>query len=519
MYLLRYLKHIKILLTARLFLAVIIGLVMLGSLPAPIQADEDLTKIDLELGGAWVTGWSIESILPCGSGSKTVTLHNAGSEDGFVAIWVSDIVSGEGKNPEPETNTTGEGELDDYLLFNLSTNPGGKLETNIGLPTTINNFPPSVVGPGYIWINPLNAGETVTLYWEWELPCETGNDAQGDTLEFDITYLLQEFPTPPPPPPPPPPLFAGGGPAPDKCYLIIDMLGERTMVEIGCCTNTTMEECEAYDPEEVHLLELQLDTLVRCGDCEGCNCYPKIIVMSPSDETIEPPDGMTLVGPLYDFTGYKDIRQQLACNLVTYFNPMASVLLHYDPTLLPPGASEPVIGFYSHADNRWVILPPDTGRVAEVGVVTGMAEYFASPFAVLASAPPPATPELPPPAPAPAHFVASSLNITPAEVKAGETVTISLNVANDGEETGTYTAELKINGNTIDSKVVTLDGGQSELVSFAVSSSEAGTYEATVSGLSGSFTVEATSIWWIYLIIAAVVIIGGVLVLRFRKRS
>jgi hypothetical protein len=331
----------------------------------------------------------------------------------------------------------------------------------------------------------------------------------NDTCEVkdDVTVTVT---TPGPPP--------GGGPGPDKCYLIIDMLGERTLVEIDCCKNTTVEECQAYDKEQANLLELKDETLVQCGDCEGCNCYPKIIVMSPSDETIEPPEGMTLVGPLYDFTGYKDIRQEMACSLATYFDPMATVLLNYDPALLPPGASEPVIGFFSHTDNQWVLLPPDTGRVAEVGTATGVTGYFASPFAVLASAPPEETPEPPPANPSPAHFVASGLSITPPEVNTGEAVTISLNVANDGEESGTYTVELKISGSTVDSKIVTLDGGQGQAVSFAVSASEAGTYDASVSGLNGSFTVVKSSMWWIYLIIAAVVILLVVMALRFRRK-
>jgi hypothetical protein len=517
MYLLRYLKHIKTLLAARLLLAVIIGLVI-SLLPAPVRAQAvDLDLINLELGGEGATSWDIEGILPCASGVKAVTLHNAGSEDGFVTIWISDIVSGEGKNPEPETNTAGEGELDDYLLFNLSTDPGGRIETNISLPTTINNLPPSVAGPGYIWINPLNSGETITLFWEWELPCETGNDAQGDTLSFTINYLLEDFLPPPPPPPPPTPLGAGT-PGPDRCYMIVDMQGERTLVEIGCCTNTTVGECQAYDENLVHLFELEDETLVQCGDCEGCNCYPKIIVMSLSDDTIEPPDGMTMVGPLYDFTGYKDIRQELACDLATYFDPTATVLLNYDPELLAPGASEPVIGFFNHADNRWVLLPPDAGRVAEIGTATGVTAVFASPFAVLASAPPEETPEPPPANPSPANFVASGLSITPAEVKTGEAVTISLNVANDGEESGTYTVELLINGSGIDSKIVTLGGGEDQAVSFAVSASEADTYDASVSGLSGSFTVVKSSMWWIYLIIAAVVILLGLMALRFRRK-
>ncbi|MBA7601484.1 hypothetical protein ES703_08559 [subsurface metagenome] len=511
---------------ARLLLAVVIGLVMLGSLPAPVQADEDLDLINLELGGEGATSWNIESILPCSSGTKTVELHNAGSEDGFVAIWISDIDSGEGLNPEPETNTTGEGELDDYLLLNLRTDPDGRLDTDISLPATINDFPPSIDGPGHIWIIPLNAGETVTLYWDWELPCETGNDAQGDTLSFTITYYLEELPPPPPPPPPP----GGGGFGPETCYLTIDMLGERTTVEMDCCLNTTLEECKAYDEEEVHLLELQYDNLVLCEDCEGCNCYPRIIVMSLSEETPELPEGMAVVGSIYDFTGYRDSLRQIPCPLRTYFDPVASVLLSYDPALLPPDATNPVIGFYSHDLGQWVILPPVPGVVAEVGVATGLAEYFASPFAVLVNVlpPPPTTPE--PPAPAPAHFVASGLNITPSVreiwqpvtfvTKTGESVTISLNVANDGEQAGTYIVELKINGQTIDSQVVTLGAGQSEQVSFTLSGMEAGQYEVAVSGLSGEFTVLRTINWWLIgIIIAVLIILSGWLVWHFLYRK
>jgi hypothetical protein len=92
-------------------------------------------------------------------------------------------------------------------------------------------------------------------------------------------------------------------------------------------------------------------------------------------------------------------------------------------------------------------------------------------------------------------------------------------VANEGEESGTYTVELQINGSTIDSKIVTLGGGEDQAVSFAVSASKAGNYDASAAGLNGSFTVVKSSMWWIYVIIAAVVIILGLLALRFRRKS
>jgi len=514
MYLLRYLKHIKSPLAARLLLAAVIGVTLLGSLPAPVQADVDLTKINLVLGGEGATSWSIEDILPCDSGVKTVTLHNAGTEDGFVAIWISDINSGEGKNPEPETNTEGEGELDDYLLFNLSTDPGGRLETNIGLPTTINNFPPSVDGPGYIWINPLNAGETITLYWEWELPCETGNDAQGDTLSFTINYLLEEFPTPPPPP--------GTGGFPDTaCYLRVDMLGEIYRIEMDCCRNRSLEYCRALDPDELHFLEIFEDMKVICGDCDGCICYPKVVVMSLAEETPTPPDGTVVIGSTYyDFTGYKDTLRFVECDDATFFYPAISMLLSFDPDTLPPGAYEPFIAWYDAEQGIWIPLPFDPDRLAATGQVTGLANTFASTFAVLVNVPAPeAPPPPPPPAPTPAHFVVSDLNITPAESKVEETVTISVDVANDGEQEGTYLVELMINGQKVDEEEVTLGAGQSEEVTFAVSAAEPGQYEVVVSGLSGEFTVLGTINWWLWgSIIAAVILFAGWLVWYRRRR-
>ena len=503
---------------ARLLLAVIIGVALLGSLPMAVQAQE---PIDLVLGGEGADSWNFDDIKPCHSGTKTVTLHNAGTEDGFVTIWISDIVSGEGLNPESETGDTSEpGELIDHLMFDLSASG---LSTNISLPTTINNFPQSASGPGYIWINPLNAGDTATLDWEWELPCETGNDAQGDTVSLTINSLLEELP--PPPPPPPPAGGPGGFPA-DECYLRIDMLGERYRVEMSCCRNRSLEDCMAFDPDELHFLEIEEGMEIICGDCTGCRCYPKVVVMSLAEEAPPVPDGIAIVGPVYDFTGYKDTMRYVVCHTATFFDPPITVLLSYDPDELPEGAFSPVIAYYDTEQGLWVELPPDTGIVAEVGKVTGLAERFASPFAVLVNVPPPVPPP-PPPAPAPAHFVASSLNIAPSVREiwqpvtfvtlTGESVTITANVANDGGQEGSYLVELKINGETIDKKEVTLGAGQSEQVSFTLSGMEPGQYEVAVSGLSGEFTVLRTINWWLIGGIVAALILLGWLV-WYRKR-
>ena len=174
---------------ARLILAVAIGLALVGFLPAATQANTN--PVELELGDEGATPWVISNIKPGDSGTKTVELHNVGSKDGFVTIWVDDIVSSEGVNPESETgDTSGPGEFDDHLLLNLSVDG---ITTNLNLPATINDLPQSASWSQYIEVVPIKAGEIVNLQWEWELPTQTSNEVQGDIITFTTNYLLQEF--------------------------------------------------------------------------------------------------------------------------------------------------------------------------------------------------------------------------------------------------------------------------------------------------------------------------------------
>ena len=501
--------------TSGLFLAVIIGLVLAGSLPTPVHAAD---PVDLVLGGEGATSWNIDNILPCDSGVKTVTLHNAGTEAGFVTIWISDIVSSEGANPESETgDTLKTGELIDYLLFNLSSIPPDRLSTNMSLPTTLGNFPQSYEDPNYVRIIPLNAGDTVTLNWEWELPCETGNDAQGDTLSFDVNYALEEYP---PPPPPRGRGGLGGGGGGGACYFLIDMLGEITEVRVGCCGNKVFKTYVADDPDDVHFLEIEDGTPVICGEHPGCGNYPRIIVMRPSEDPPPAPDGMAIVGPVYGFTGYEERWWQdpdcPTCPLVTFGSPTL-VSLSYPAEELPEGALSVYLAYYDAELSEWVgtLLVP--GVVAEVGKAHGLVNHF-SQLAVLAELPPlppspppaaePAPPPPPPPPPA-AHFIASNLTIVPNQkkigvqepftfvVRAGESATITASVSNDGGQEGSYIATLKINGQTQDAKEIALHPGQSQEVVFTVIENEPGHYVVQIDNLSGEFQTSMWTNWWL----------------------
>jgi flagellar biosynthesis/type III secretory pathway M-ring protein FliF/YscJ len=144
-------------------------------------------------------------------------------------------------------------------------------------------------------------------------------------------------------------------------------------------------------------------------------------------------------------------------------------------------------------------------------------------FAVLAEFAPPS----PPP---PAHFVASGLSIeTSVEkiwetvtfvTKTGESVTITASLANDGGQEGTYTVVLKLDGETVDTEIVTLGAGQSQPVSFTVSGLDYGQHEVEVAGLSDEFTTSRTITWWliIVIIVAIGLIVWGVVWWRRRRR-
>lgn len=176
---------------SRLLPTVMLALALTGLVPAPVRAAEN--PVDLELGGEATTPWVVSGIKPGDSGTKTVELRNVGTVNGHITIWFDEIVNSEGLNPEAETGDTAEpGELGDYLVIDVTVEGLG---TNLNLPVTVSNLPTGLLSADYIEVVPINAGETLNLVWHWELPEETGNVVQGDSLTFTTNYFLREFKT------------------------------------------------------------------------------------------------------------------------------------------------------------------------------------------------------------------------------------------------------------------------------------------------------------------------------------
>ncbi|MBN1856964.1 MAG: hypothetical protein JW846_08435 [Dehalococcoidia bacterium] len=91
----------------------------------------------------------------------------------------------------------------------------------------------------------------------------------------------------------------------------------------------------------------------------------------------------------------------------------------------------------------------------------------------------------------PANMSMTYLRVDPMQVLPGQQVTVSANVCNGGEERGSATATLMVNGVAEQSQSVAASGGSCKQVVFAVARAVPGTYQVSVGGMQGQFSVLA----------------------------
>jgi hypothetical protein len=299
--------------TTRLILITTIGLTLVGLLPATAQASTN--PVDLELGGEGSTPWVISNIKPGDSGTKVVELRNIGSEDGFVTIWLDDIISSEGINPESETgDTTEPGEIDHHLQLNLTVDG---LSTNLDLPATIIDFPHSASWSNYLEVIPLKAGDTINLQWDWELPPQTGNVVQGDAVSFTTNYLLRQYE------------------ATDVSVVVTDE---------GIFTEEVIIKSEAGNGE----LNLEENTVGKSKEEEPLTEIWFIEIMK---ESSAPNNDTAIIGAHYE-----------AGPDGTNFNTPVTITLHFDPNDFPDRTilSSMTVAVWDEATGEWVELGGST---------------------------------------------------------------------------------------------------------------------------------------------------------------
>jgi hypothetical protein len=234
--------------------------------------------------------------------------------------------------------------------------------------------------------------------------------------------------------------------------------------------------------------------------------YPRCIGICEVTTLPPQPEEACIVGCMYD--AFPD---------GAIFDPPATLKFSCDPDDMTEGVDEEclAIACYDPISGEWVkqCCVVDS----EAHTITAEVSQF-NDFAVLDYEP------------VPAAFEVSSLYIYPNEVEVGETVNITVLVANTGGQPGGYQLTLKVNSAAeTDGEVaavaeaereVVIEANASERVSFATSKDAPGLYLVEVNGLTGSFEVKPplpvkpVNWWLIGGIIAAVVIVVFVVFLR-----
>ena len=297
----------------------------------------------------------------------------------------------------------------------------------------------------------------------------------------------------------------GGGGCPAPNYLTVDWDG-----------NITSERLYSNDRLAVNLLGPSSDgrhsLLLEQGTLAptvGKKIYYLIVIRELADEDIPPLAENTVAIVAFNVTPAGAV-----------FDRDIFLTLGLNQLQLPANALNATMAYYDDVNGVWVPLEYEAGGPNGVAELTLSApiNHF-SIFGVLA--------ELAPTPTQPAHFKGSGLSIVPSVekttfvTKTGESVTITFNLANDGGQEGPYTVALKLNGQTVDTRTVTLGAGQSQPVSFTRSGLDYGQYEVEVAGLSGEFTASRTITWWLIIVIIAAIglIIWGVAWSRRRRKA
>jgi hypothetical protein len=122
------------------------------------------------------------------------------------------------------------------------------------------------------------------------------------------------------------------------------------------------------------------------------------------------------------------------------------------------------------------------------------------------------------------NIIIQSATLAATRVAPGEKVTVSATVSNKGVANGTARITLYVNGQEMESRGVSLSGGQTVPIDFTVSRSDPGPYTVYVGSVpAGSFTVDNTANSSILLYISGalvlIALVGGLVFFIGRRRQ
>lgn len=138
-----------------------------------------------------VFNFDFQNIAPGESWQDSLVIQNVGSIDGNFWFEINVHDSTEGENPEPETDITGEGELDDCAEIRITALP------TTGNEITILDFTPITQAIGsYEQLAETNVDSAInsdSIQYQMEIKTDQcANEAQGDTLLMDLLFHLDQ---------------------------------------------------------------------------------------------------------------------------------------------------------------------------------------------------------------------------------------------------------------------------------------------------------------------------------------
>jgi PKD repeat protein len=341
--------------------------------------------------------------------------------------------------------------------------------------------------------NPTRPNATKAMEGTYTLTVTNSNGCSDDATT-DVVVTVPVTPT------------GGGVSCPSTKYLTVDWEGNNTTKPLYS-NNCLAVNLTGPSPDLSHNLFLERGTH---APVVGEKTYYLIVVREL--EEIPPPPENTVALVVFNITPAD-----------AEFNRDIFLTLGLNQTQLPANTLNVTMAYYDDVKGAWEKLEYEAGGPNGVAELTLSApiNHF-SIYGVLA--------ELAP-TPQPAHFAPSGLSIVPSVekiwehitflTKTGESVNITFNLANDGGQVGDYPVVLKLDGETVDTRTVTLGAGQSQQVEFTQSGLGYGQHKVEVAGLSKTFTTSRTITWWLIIgiIVAIGLIIWGVVWGRRRRRK
>jgi hypothetical protein len=276
----------------------------------------------------------------------------------------------------------------------------------------------------------------------------------------------------------------GGGGVTTQTFTVIwdDVTTTASMTTSG----QLLESLSATSADGLNELEMRAGTTTLDSDGEVVELIEVTEVTAPSL-----PAGTAVVGQAFDF----------GPGSMTFSKPVG-ITLGYTVTDLPDDTIALNMVHFIGDGSSYEIVETEDSQTAELGFLIGQADSF-SVYAILADIP---------------AFEVSDLVIDPSRhetwgfptftAREGEEALITADVTNTGNYEATYTANLQVNGETVDSQTITLAPDQTGQVEFTISDIETGDYEIVLGDQSTTFE----SFFWINWLLIVLIPVALILI-------